>query len=348
MKRIWSIAAVGAAIVGGGSAARAQAPPGTPTVRVQVTPATDPAVMPSLFGGHGGYAPSPQMLPPDKQLATPQGYPPAPQAQYAPAPQPAAPQMQYVPVMLQQAAPPQAAPTMVQLPSRDIVIQQSEPRVFLAQSQPVAAPTMAMVAVPANAPTASGNLFLSTTAPPQTAMMAVPSAAPTMMMAVPAPAQQPVMATLASPTGSGLGSGSTFTNQAIDLPATNSSSIVTVRGPGLFAAGLARLGERMTRLGNVRIISRQSTTLRAPSVQSGGAGTARIETATSAPVAPAQTTVNLAGFAPRDRHHGHRCHSCRPDGSCPGPDYSDYPPPPPGKNPPLPTKGSPQAPGKGW
>ena len=75
-------------------------------------------------------------------------------------------------------------------------------------------------------------------------------------------------------------------DQTLSLPTSGSSTQSRVRGPGMLSSGLARLGERLTRLSRDRIeyqCRRRGT--RHPLVQPTGGGVATIST-TSATVTP--------------------------------------------------------------
>jgi hypothetical protein len=184
----------------------------------------------------------------------------------------------------------QATANVIQVPSQHLMIQQAPPQVFLAPAQaPIvyvpqtmaAAPTMTLSAAPApSAP--AGNLFLATPT-----LAASPAQQPTMGLAVSAPAPAPA-ATLALAAGPTTPLAVT-NNQTLSLPTSGSRTRVRVRGPGMLASSLARLGERMTRLGRSRIETVQETTLEAPFNPAPSVGMATISTTSTQPLAQAPT-----------------------------------------------------------
>ena len=209
----------------------------------------------------------------------------------------------------------QAAPQIFMAPA-------PSPTVYVPQ-QPTATPMMAMAAAPtAAAAPVAGNMLLpvpsAAPAAPVAAptMMAAPVAAPTMMaaavaaptmMAAPVAAAPTMMAAaVAAPTvmaapvaaapattavAAPAATVATLSNQSLSLPSSGTRTRVRVRGPGLLASGMARLGERMVQLGRTRIETIQETTLEAPAPQAPGIGTTTISTTSASPVVPPPSSV---------------------------------------------------------
>jgi hypothetical protein len=181
----------------------------------------------------------------------------------------------------------QATANVIQVPSQSLMIQQAPPQVFLAPTQaPIvyvpqtmaAGPTMSLSAGPApSAP--AGNLFLATPT-----LSASPAQQPTLALAASAPAPAATLAVAAGP-----GPLATVNNQTLSLPTSGNRTRVRVRGPGMLASSLARLGERMTRLGRSRIETINETTLEAPLNQGPSLGMATISTTSTQPVAQGPT-----------------------------------------------------------
>jgi hypothetical protein len=244
----------------------------------------DPEV---LRASHGG-----------KSLPSPQGYAP-PSVPTAP---PFTPQFvpQYAPQPTTAMTPQvtTGSANVISVPAQNFVIQQQAPQIFMAPSQApvVYVPQqlqqqhqqMMVMAAPSAAPAvgAAPNLFLPASQPSQPMMAVAPqpimtqpamamAAQPTMAMA-----SQPTMAMAAQPTQL-----AAVSSQQLSLPTTSSRNRVRVRGPGLFASSLAKFGERLTRLGRVRIVSEQETTLEAPLSQAGTPGLTTISTSSSVPLA---------------------------------------------------------------
>ena len=109
----------------------------------------------------------------------------------------------------------------------------------------------------------------------------------TAAMAPAALATMPAQGAVAAPTAMT----AAVTNQTLALPVSRASTRVRVRGPGLLASSLARLGERMTQLGRARIQTIQETTLESPMLQPTGGGLATLSTTTTTPVSVPQTTT---------------------------------------------------------
>ena len=236
----------------------------------------DDAVNPTAFSGDQ-YASGQAQSPP------PAYCPPVPQAPQA------QPQPMTVSLTPSVAQPLQTTANVIQVPSQSLMIQQAPPQVFLAPTQaPIvyvpqttnAAPTLSLSAAPRQRPT--GNLFLTTPS-----LSASPAQQPTVALAVAAPAAA-TPATLAIASGPPAPLAAT-TNQVLSLPTSANRTRVRVRGPGIFASALARLGERMTRLGRARIETIQETTLEAPLIQAPSVGMTTISTTSTAPVAQAPT-----------------------------------------------------------
>ena len=201
-------------------------------------------------------------------------YPSQQQPPPAPSPPAAAPPA-YSPPTAPAYAAPLATTTagVIQVPSQNYVIQQAPPQIFMAAAQaPIVyvpqAMTTAMMPV---APAPPANVFLPT-APAPVAPMA--AAMPVAAFA-PAPAL-PAAPAVAMPAA--------ITNQTLALPASQTATRVRVRGPGLFAASLARLGERLVQLGQARIVTTQETVLQPPYPQT-ASGLTTISTTSAAPVA---------------------------------------------------------------
>lgn len=244
----------------------------------------DPAV--SQASGHGGVQ------------ASQQNY--APQPNWPQVQTPAAPQAPAVPQApaLTFGAPTATTTTanVVQVPSQNLLIQQSAPQIIMAPApaptvymaqQPAAAPMMAFAPATAAAPVA-GNMLLSVpgAAPAAPVAMAAPVAAAP--VAAPVVAAAPV-AVAAAPAATV----ATLTNQSLSLPSSGTRTRVRVRGPGLLAAGMARVGERMVQLGRTRIETIQETTLEAPVAAAPAGGTTTISTTSASPVVPPPTSVSI-------------------------------------------------------
>ncbi len=204
-----------------------------------------------------------------------EAYPSQQQPPSAPSPPPAAPPA-YSPPMAPAYAAPLATTSagVIQVPSQNYVIQQAPPQIFMAPAQaPIVyvpqAMTTAMMPV---APAPPANVFLpAAPAAPMAPAMAVASFP--MAPAIPA---APAVAIPAA-----------VTNQSLALPASQTATRVSVRGPGLFAASLARFGERLVQLGRARIVTTQETVLQPPYPQT-ASGLTTISTTSAVPVAPPQ------------------------------------------------------------
>ncbi|QDV34733.1 hypothetical protein ElP_26270 [Tautonia plasticadhaerens] len=244
----------------------------------------------------------------DKSLPSPQSYSTPSVPSGSPTPQYGQPMMMsMVPQMASTPA------SVISVPSQNFVIQQQAPQVFMspAQSPMVYVPQQQVMAMaPASAPTP--NLFLPASQPSQLAMApqptqmmaAQPSAmmvaaqpSPMMMAAQPSPmmmaAAPPTMALAAQPTQL-----AAVSNQQMNLPTSASRSRVRVRGPGMLASAAARFGERLTRLGRVRIVSEQETTLEAPLSQASSPGMTTISTTSAVPLAQPSTQIPPTLLAP--------------------------------------------------
>lgn len=243
------------------------------------------------------------------------GADPYPSSQYAAPPPPLqtpVPQPQPQPTLtLTPAAP---TPTLtstagvVQVPGQNFVIQQGAPQIFIAPAQsPVvyvpqttqAAPTgtLTLAAAPAQPAATGPTLTLSpspvaVTAPAPTLAVAAVPAAPPATAAVPVTlaAGAPTVATAAPALAA-------VTNQTLSLPANASRTRIRVRGPGIVASSLARVGERLIRLGQAKIETVQETTLEAPYPQSSANGVATISTTQTSPITPPPQT--LTGSIPQ-------------------------------------------------
>lgn len=223
----------------------------------------DPAV--SQASGHFGVQASQQSQPPA---------PGWPQVQTPPSP--------VAPPSLTISAPTASTTTanIVQVPSQNLLIQQAAPQVFVAPTPP---PTVYVAQQPttttiATAPVAN-NMFLAVPG----AAPAVPSAQAQSQPLIPAQAPA-VPAAPATTVG-------TMTNQSISVPSSSTRTRVRVRGPGLIATGVARLGERMAEFGRTRVEVIQETTLDAPVAQVPGNGTTTISTTSAVPVVPPPTNL---------------------------------------------------------
>lgn len=230
----------------------------------------DQTVKQTGFGG--------DVLPSQQYSAPP---PPWPQVQMSPPPQP---QPQPTTLMLTPAVPPTLTTSagLVQLPSQNLVLQQAPPQVYLSTAPANPAPTMTLSTAPAPQP--AGNLFL--TAP---TLATAPAPAATLSSGVPTAITANVAAapTLAAGPPTPLA----VSNQTLSIPTSGAKTRVRVRGPGLLASGLSRLGEKLTQLGRTRIETTQETTLEAPVVQPSGGGLTTISTTSMAPVAQPQTMM---------------------------------------------------------
>jgi hypothetical protein len=218
----------------------------------------------------------------------PSGQTQCPAPAYCPPPQ-QAPQAQPTTLSMAPTQSFQATANVIQMPSQNLMIQQAPPQIFLAPTQaPIvyvpqtmaAGPTMSLAAAPAQSAPA-GNLFLATPT-----LSAAPAQQPTMALAASAPAAAPAatLALAATP-----GPLAAVNNQTLSLPTSGNRTRVRVRGPGMLASSLARLGERMTRLGRSRIETINETTLEAPLNQSPAVGMATISTTSTQPLAQAPT-----------------------------------------------------------
>ncbi|MDB5352174.1 MAG: hypothetical protein JWN86_3421 [Planctomycetota bacterium] len=245
-------------------------------VSMPTTPTQESGVVQARFDG--GY--------PSAQQSTPQAPPVVQPPPFTPSPLPVqALQPVYQPQNAQPAMMiPQVAPSaFVQVPGQDIVVQQAQPRVFLAPPAmgyvaQTPAPTMGFVPQPA-APMA-GNLFLPAAA----------AAAPLMgVAAVPAPA--PVAAP-AAPVVAAAPPGFAITNQTVGLPTGGTTTRTRVRGPGPVRYGLSRVGERLVQLGRTRVETVNETVLHPSQVQ-GGSGIATFSTSSAMPVAVPQNQTQI-------------------------------------------------------
>ncbi len=182
-----------------------------------------------------------------------------------------------------------AAPAgLIQVPGQNFVIQQSAPQVFLAPSQaPIVYIPQMMTAAPAPS---MGNVFLPAAPAPQPFLAAAPVPQQMAAAAAPAPAQAPMLS-------AGVGQVA-LSNQMLSMPTLGNSTRVRVRGPGLLASGLARLGERMIQLGRARIETVHSTELQSPFGQSSGPGLTTINTMSAAPIGLPQVTMVPAASTP--------------------------------------------------
>ncbi|AMV40837.1 hypothetical protein [Planctomyces sp. SH-PL62] len=214
---------------------------------------SDPAVERSHFNER--YASPQQQAPPAPSKPQPSYAPPAaaPPASYAPAyPNYAPPQAGFAP------AQPGVAPQYMMVP---------------VMAPPVAAP-------PAAAP--AGNFFLPAAAP----MMAPAAPGYAMPMAPMAPAfAMPMAPAPPQPAAFGTGMALGGSSVSVSVPTSSSTSSVEIRGPGIFSAALARVGERMVQLGRTRVRTVQETVLQTPQSQPMG-GTATIATAGLTPIQP--------------------------------------------------------------
>jgi hypothetical protein len=258
-----------------------------------VSPPSDASI--GLAGFHGDAYPSTQgyAAPPPQPSAPPT-------AQVAPPTVGLTPSVGYAPQVTTTAS-------VVQMPGQSFVIQQQAPQIFMAPSpapvvyvpQGTAAAPPAM-AVAAPAPVA--NMFLPAATPTLSAAPTL-SAPPALgVAAAPTVAAAPALGVAAMPaTGVALAAQPTslaVTNQQLNLP-TNARTSVRVRGPGPICASLARVGERLTRLGRTRIETVQRTTLEAPVPQVGAPGMTSISTTSAVPVgSPAPQAVAIPVQAP--------------------------------------------------
>ncbi len=200
-----------------------------------------------------------------------------------------------------------AAPAgLIQVPGQNFLIQQSAPQVFVAPTQaPIVYVPQMMTAAPGPL---MGNVFLPTAPAPQPVMAVAPGPQP--LVAATPPATAPML--------SSGGGQVAISNQMLSMPTLGNTTRVRVRGPGLLASGLARVGERMIRLGRARIETVQTTELQSPFGQSSGPGLTNINTMTAAPIPQPQVTMI-------------------PVSSPPPPPPAACPPPAPGPAPTLPT-----------
>ncbi len=269
---------------------------------------SDTSVTPTIFGGD--VRPSPQF-----QATTPVPAPPVAQT----------PQPQQQQVMMVASQPGTTSAAVVQVPSQNLMIQQAPPQIFLA---PQASPMVYVPQVASAAPVAMPTLAMAPSAPAANLFMATATVAPTQ------PAQQPTLAVAApasAPATLALAAGGpalAVNNQSLSLASTGTRSRVRVRGPGLLNSGLARFGERLTRLGRTRIESVQETTLEAPVSQGTPTGLTTISTTSAAPIVPQQQpTICLQ---PEEEVCRHKCkRPCRhrehapcqhePEATCPPP-----------------------------
>ena len=179
---------------------------------------------------------------------------------------------------------------LIQVPSQSLMIQQAPPQVFLAPTQaPIvyvpqtlsAGPSLSLSAAPApSAP--AGNLFMTTPT-----LNASPPQQPTMSLALSAPAPAPAATLALAPSPPTLAAG--VSNSTMSLPTTGSRTRMRVRGPGMLASSLARVGERMTQLGRTRIETVQETTLQPTLNQGPSLGMATISTTSTTPMAQSPT-----------------------------------------------------------
>jgi hypothetical protein len=236
----------------------------------------DPAVNVTSLGGD--VYPSNQFSPPQVQCNPPVTAPPP----------------QSPPQTVSLALSPQPTLTttanLIQMPSQSLILQQAPPQVFLAPTQaPIvyvpqtmtAAPTLNLAPAPA-ANASAGNLFLTTPG-----LAPSPAQQPTLALAAPAAAPSPP-ATLALATGPPAALAG-VTNSTMSLPTTGSRTRMRVRGPGMLASSLARVGERMTQLGRTRIETVQETTLQPTLNQGPSLGMATISTTSTTPMAQSPT-----------------------------------------------------------
>jgi hypothetical protein len=235
-----------------------------------------------------------------------------PSQQYGP-PAPSWPQVQMYPPAQPQPQPttltltPSVQPTLttstslVQLPSQNLVLQQAPPQVFLAPANPNLtlsaalanpAPSLTLMTTPSNQPT--GNLFLSSPT-----LAVAPAPAPTLTSGPPTAISANVAAAPATLTTGPPTPMAAVTNQTLSLATTGAKTRVRVRGPGLLASGLSRLGERLIQLGRTRIETTQETTLEAPAAQVSGGGLTTISTTSTTPVAQPQTTMLMTAPQPQ-------------------------------------------------
>ncbi len=312
---------------------------------LEPTAALDPAVKPA---GHGDEVRPSQQHP----TPTPPPSPPSSPVQaQPPQPQPTQPQPQPQPQFQLQAVPQQVNTTagLIQVPGQSLMIQQAPPQVFLAPQQaPVVYVPQVMTQAPAPtfdlaASPPAQNFFLPA-ASPAPAPAPVPVQAPAATLAVAAPAPAPA-ATGVVALASGPPTLAAVTNQTLQLAASNTSTRVRVRGPGLVGSSLARFGERLTRFGRARIETVQETSLEAPLSRSAPGGLTTISTTSAAPVASQPPTLLLQP-PPCDKpqcegppHHP-GCNKPRCEGP-PQPPVGDQPP---DQGPPQPAYPSPQKP----
>jgi hypothetical protein len=228
----------------------------------------DPAVSATSFGGD---------IHPSNQFSSPQT-PYCPPVTSSPPPQNPQPTLALTPSIQPTLT---TTANVIQMPSQNLMIQQAPPQVFLAPTQaPVVFVPQTLNAAPApSAP--AGNLFLATPT-----LSAAPAQQPAMALAVSAPAAAPA-ATLA--VAGAPGPLAAVNNQTLSLPTSGNRTSVRVRGPGMLASSLARLGERMTRLGRSRIETINETTLEAPLNQGPSLGMATISTTSTTPVSQGPT-----------------------------------------------------------
>jgi hypothetical protein len=173
---------------------------------------------------------------------------------------------------------------MIQVPGQNLMIQQQPTQVYMAPApQPVVyvpqtMPSMSFVPQTASPP--AGNLYLTTSAP---------APAPTMAVAVanqPAVTPTAVALTTAAPPAL-----AAVNNQTFSLPSSASRTRVRVRGPGLVASSLARLGEKMTQLGRARIETVQETELQSPYTQNLSGGLTTFNSTSTTPISQPQTMM---------------------------------------------------------
>jgi hypothetical protein len=197
--------------------------------------------------------------------------PPTTPAPVAPTYTPPAYAPQYAPVYAPQYAPtyaPQYAP------------------VYAPQYAPMP-PMMPQYAAPPAPPAAPSNYFLPS-APP--AAPPAPPAYSAPMMPMAPVYSMPMAPAFAAPQPPAMVPGAALSNSSVSVPTSRASTRTRVRGPGPLASGLARLGERLTQLGRVRIETTQETELDTPrSLPTGGVAT--ISTTGAVPVNPPQMPV---------------------------------------------------------
>ncbi|RUL87171.1 hypothetical protein [Tautonia sociabilis] len=233
----------------------------------------------------------------------------SPSAQQMQAPPSAPPKLSTVP----QAAPP------VAIPQAPPAMTQAVPAFVPQMAVPMTMPQMGMVPAvgyapqvsapmsanfflpPAQVPASGAGMIPMTTAPMP--MMTMPMMAVPMMTASPAVLAPAAPAMAAAPAAAAPAAGvAAVTNQTVALSTSASRTRVRVRGPGLIASSLARLGERLTALGRTRIETVQETEFASPLVQNAGGGLATFSTTSAAPIPspPQQYAIPTAAPPPQE------------------------------------------------